>query len=351
MNKVELESFLKSFLLFFISLGLLIATLFYINFSKDIQTLDEKLLAQMSICSFDLKCTNFHIDFREQKDEKLYTLYKDKAGLSSYYPIPNSTKHIMLLHLSEIEYSKEVSKLKTEALWSFSIVLIIILILSILFSLYSLYPLRNALLLTQEFIKDILHDFNTPLSSLRLNSSMLKREIGDNKKVTRIEQSVENILALQSHLHSYLHNHKLQIITFDIEPLFHEQVLLLEKNYPNINFYTKHLHVDIKTNKEAFTRIVVNILTNAAKYNKDDGRVDISFNQTSKLLSISDTGKGIKNPKKIFDRFYKEQDRGIGIGLHIVDKLSQELGIDIKVTSILNEGTLFSLNLSKLTLK
>ena len=58
---------------------------------------------------------------------------------------------------------------------------------------------------------------------------------------------------------------------------------------------------------------------------------------------------GIQNTKKIFDRFYKEQDRGIGIGLHIVKKLCEELSIKIKVQSQINFGTKFTLNLSQLT--
>jgi len=351
LSRVELESFLKSFLLFFISLGLLFGLLSYINLSKNIQTLDEKLLSQMRVCSFDLKCTNFEIDFIKQTDEELYTLYKNEDGLSSYYPIPNSTIYVMSLHLNKQNYNKEVSQLKTDNLINFLIVLTAILFLSILFSLYSLYPLRNALLLTQEFIKDILHDFNTPLSSLRLNSSMLKRELGDNDKIIRIEQSVENILALQSNLQSYLHNHKLQAKKFSIETILEEQISLLNKNYPDINFNIDNLHVDIQTNQEAFTRIIINILSNAAKYNRINGYVNVSFSKESKILEIIDTGKGIKNPEKIFDRFYKEQERGIGIGLHIVKKLCEELDIGIKITSVIDKGTICKLNLSKLTLK
>ena len=60
--------------------------------------------------------------------------------------------------------------------------------------------------------------------------------------------------------------------------------------------------------------------------------------------------RSINNPKRIFDRFYKEQDRGIGIGLHIVKKLCDELGIKISVDSKLESSTTFSLDISKLTL-
>ena len=350
MSKVERESFIKSFLLFFTSLSLLIGTLFFINFQKDIQTLDEKLLSQMQICSFNLKCKEFRIDFVVHKEEKLYTLYKDRTGLSSYYPLPNSTKHIMLLNLTIDKYDKKIIKIKKSYIWNFSAVLIIVFLLSVLFSLYSLYPLRNALVLTQEFIKDILHDFNTPLSSMRLNSSMLKKEIGENEKVNRIEQSIESILSLQKHLRSYLQKHELQEEEFNLKSLLTGQANLLHINYQSITFNIDVGNINITTNKEAFTRITDNILTNAAKYNIEKGFVNITYNKNSKTLSIRDSGKGIKNPKLIFNRFYKEQERGIGIGLHIVKKLCDELNIKISVKSSINEGSTFTLNLSKLTL-
>ncbi|MDY0117425.1 MAG: HAMP domain-containing sensor histidine kinase [Sulfurimonadaceae bacterium] len=324
------------------------ATLFYINYTKDVQTLDETLFSQMRICSFDLKCEQFTLNFIPHGEEKFYTLYKDKRGLSSYYPIPDSQKFVMLLNFSDTQYTYELKILKSESLWKFSAIVGVIFLLSVLFSIYALYPLRNALLLTQEFIKDILHDFNTPLASLRLNSSMLKEEIGENQKIERIEQSVKNILSLQEHLNSYLHNHTLQKEKFELKDLLNEHRVMLEKNYPNIKFEIDIDSTKLHTNKKAFTRIIDNLLSNAAKYNKPKGFINIVYE--NKKLKIIDTGKGIKNPKKIFNRFYKEQERGIGIGLHIVKKLCEELGIKISVESVLNEGTTFTLNVQKLTL-
>ena len=47
----------------------------------------------------------------------------------------------------------------------------------------------------------------------------------------------------------------------------------------------------------------------------------------------------------MFDRFYKEQDRGIGVGLHIVKKLCDELDIDVEVKSRVGIGSEFLLKL------
>lgn len=348
MSKVEIESFLKSFILFFTSLGVLITTLFYINYTKEIQTLDEALFSQMRVCSFDLNCEQFYIDFVPLKEQKLYNLYKDDEGLSSYYPIPNSVKNIMLINFNIDSYNNELKQLKKSATIEFFSVLGVVFILSIFFSIYAMYPLRNALLLTQEFIKDILHDFNTPLASLRLNSAMLKRDDKNNEKIQRIEQSVANILSLQDHLRSYLHNHAMQKEQFSLKAILLNSIYTLEKNFPNITFQTDIVDINLLANKEAFSRIIDNLLSNAAKYNKRNGSVSILYNQDTHILSIIDTGKGIKNPKRIFDRFYKEQERGIGIGLHIVKKLCDELNIVIAINSKEDEGSTFTLNLSKL---
>ena len=99
-------------------------------------------------------------------------------------------------------------------------------------------------------------------------------------------------------------------------------------------------------NKDAFSRIIDNLLSNAYKYNKKDGFIKIILKD--KLLIIEDSGKGIKNPSKIFDRFYKENDRGIGIGLHIVKKLCDELDIKVSVKSEIGKGSIFYLDLKSI---
>ncbi len=350
MSRVEVESFLKGFLLFFVSLSILLSALFYINYTKEVKVLDDHLFTQMRLCSFDLKCERFTIDFVPLQEQENYKLYKDSTGLSSYFPIPGADKYLMVFHLPLEEYDNELQTLKKAAVLEFIAVLAVIFILSIIFSLYALHPLRNALLLTQEFIKDILHDFNTPLAALRLNSAMLKREIGDNDKVTRIEQSVQNVLDLQQNLRSYLHDHAHQKEEIELKSLISQRVDMLVKNYPDISFSVTMESFKIRTNPEAFTRILDNLLSNAAKYNTQGGSVNVSFEPAGSILKVVDTGKGIKDPARIFERFYKEQDRGIGIGLHIVKKLCEELKIKVKVESKIAQGSTFSLNLSALTL-
>jgi len=346
LKRVELESLIKSFLLFFISQSVLVGSLFFLDYKRELKVLDDSIFSSMRICSLDLKCDEFDIGFVPMDEEKLYKLHKDESSLSSYFFIPNSTKNSLKIYLVRDKYNLEVQKIKEKILLNFLAVLAFVFLLSFLFAIYALYPLKNALRLTEEFIKDILHDFNTPLSTLRLNSSMLENEIGENSKVKRIQNSVQNILNLQTNLRSYLHEHSSQKEEFELKELLEDRVEMIEKNYKDLEFIVEMKEMKLNANRDAFVRIVDNLLTNAAKYNKKDGKVILKVENN--ILQIEDTGKGIKNPSKVFERFYKEQERGIGIGLHIVKKLCDELGINISVNSVVDKGTIFSLNLKNL---
>ena len=95
--------------------------------------------------------------------------------------------------------------------------------------------------------------------------------------------------------------------------------------------------VVIQSNRSGVERIIDNILTNACKYNKKKGSVYIIIE--NKKLIIEDTGIGIKNINNIFQRYYKENDRGLGIGLNIVKQLCDILNVDINIKSELDKGT------------
>lgn len=305
--------------------------------------MQEGLFSQMRLCSLTLKCDEFAIDFSDNVELHTYELFEDENGFYAYFPIPKSQKYLMQLSYAKSAYEAKLIRLQKSILWSFAFIVIILALVAVAFSLYALYPLKQALELTQEFIKDILHDFNTPLASLRLNASMLQKEHPENEKILRIEQSITAVLALQEHLRSYLNNHTLQRELFSLDEILKTSVAMVEKNYPDIRFSLQTQETKVLSNKEALIRIIENILTNAAKYNKPNGTVFIELKDAK--LSIKDSGKGIKNPTKIFERFYKEQERGLGIGLHIVKKLCDELTIALDVQSQLGVGSTFTLNL------
>lgn len=121
----------------------------------------------------------------------------------------------------------------------------------------------------------------------------------------------------------------------------------MQELYPRLTFIYDKKHDIIKnTHKELLTRILDNLLSNAAKYNKPHGEVRLTIDHET--IIIEDTGKGIKQPKKALQRYYKEQTRGLGLGLHIVQKLTEQLHIMIEIDSVIDQGTRVSLDFSKL---
>jgi len=351
LKKVEAESFIKSFSLFFISLCLLFGVHIYSDFVEEGKLLDESILSEMRLCSFDLKCEQFELDFVLVDEAKLYTLSKDSSGVHSFFPISQSTKNVLKFSYDVKSYQAKELLIRNEMIKQSFIMLLVITVISILFSFYALHPLRSALRLTEEFVKDILHDFNTPLAALRLNIGMLKQEMGESTKMLRIEQGINNILSLQENLRGYLNQHATKKESFDISKLIKERVFPLESVFPDITFTVEVKSLEVNANKEALTRVLDNLLSNAAKYNKKDGEVSITSVAYQNMLLIKDTGKGIASPEKVFGRFYKEQERGLGIGLHIVKKLCDEMKIKITVESKVGLGSVFKLNLSALTLR
>lgn len=229
--------------------------------------------------------------------------------------------------------------------------LVIVFIVSILFSLYALYPLRRALRLTEEFSRDILHDLNTPLSSLRLNVGLLKSSPENEKKIDRINRSIDTIVALGDNLRNYLEEHENLKERVDVSALLYEKKQLYEKLYPHLTYHLGGSSMIVNSYPDGMKRIFDNLLSNASKYNSEKGEVSIRLYPESMRVIIEDTGRGIKHPEKVFDRFYKENERGLGIGLHIVKKLCDQMKIKIWIESSIGTGTKVILDFSKIVIE
>lgn len=99
-------------------------------------------------------------------------------------------------------------------------------------------------------------------------------------------------------------------------------------------------------------QIILNLVNNAFRYTSEGGTITICAKQQGKdfLFSVQDTGMGIapEDIDKIFDRFYRtdrSRDResgGSGLGLAITKALVEAHGGWIKVDSVLNQGTTFT---------
>ena len=102
-------------------------------------------------------------------------------------------------------------------------------------------------------------------------------------------------------------------------------------------------------------RMLSNLLDNAIKYTHSRGSVTVSFSESDAqvFLSVKDTGIGISanDLPRIFERFYRcDQSRsqaGIGLGLSLARAIARAHGGDITVTSMVNQGSTFTVTLPK----
>jgi signal transduction histidine kinase len=291
-----------------------------------------------------MQCPQFQFDFAPKEKKKFNELF-DGEGFYSYFSIPKSEKYMLRISYPKKRVSEDLAQIH-KILWiKFIIATLLLLAISFFFTLYSLKPIRKALRLNDEFIKDILHDFNTPITAMVLNLNMFKKDRGEDPFINKVSHSVDTIVMLQNNLKSFLHHSPTQNRELDITALTKKRVDFIRNLYPKIDFYFKQKEPLSKyTNEELLIRILDNLLSNAAKYNKPGGSVTVTLTQTH--LIVQDTGKGIENPQKVLQRYYKEQERGLGLGLHIVQKLCNELNINLEIQSTKGKGTIVILDFS-----
>ncbi len=101
--------------------------------------------------------------------------------------------------------------------------------------------------------------------------------------------------------------------------------------------------------------VVKNLVSNAIKYNREGGRIEISLEtrDANRVLRVSDTGIGIaqQDLPRVFERFYRVDTArsratgGTGLGLSIVRHAVERHGGTVRVESTLGEGTTFTVTL------
>ncbi|MDT8318608.1 MAG: response regulator [bacterium] len=107
--------------------------------------------------------------------------------------------------------------------------------------------------------------------------------------------------------------------------------------------------------RTAVRQVLLNLVSNAIKYNCNNGEVMISFEEKDDLVTVqvSDTGVGIPEEEllRVFDKGYRaggsEKSKGSGFGLYLVDLLMKAMGGKISVNSIEGGGSTFTVSFKK----
>ncbi len=348
MRRYEVESLLKSFVLFFVLIVAIYGLFLYQSYADKHHALDAHILQQMRIFSFDPTTQAFELSFvpREQAGV-LLELQHDPDRVYGTFVVPTEDHFRMQVILPIARYRAQLTQIRDEVLRGAILYLLLIAAISLMLAYYSLQPIRRAMHLNKEFIRDILHDVNTPIASIAVNLKLLERRLGSARPIERIHNNIETLSMLGENLHTYLGMQKGELTEFELYSLVAERLEYFRVLYPALTFDLAIMpDVWLRTHRNVLIRIVDNLIDNAAKYNLPQGRVTVRWDGTR--LTIADTGRGIRNPGRAFERHYKEGERGMGLGLHIVQRLCRELKIGLTLESKVGVGTQVHLECSEI---
>ena len=215
----------------------------------------------------------------------------------------------------------------------------------------------------KQFTSDMSHELRTPVSVILSQCELsleeeqdqqayqdalhvIKRQgqkmsamINDMLTMTRMEQRTDRIVMKELDF-SLLCDTVCQDLC-----LLHEKGIQLE--------YRLTKGIVVWGNEELLRRLLVNLISNAYRYGKENGHISVVLQKTGEnvLLSVSDNGYGIgkEHIDHIWQRFYQADTshthQGSGLGLAMVQEIAQLHGGWMKVESEEGEGSCFSLHL------
>ncbi|MFT3795869.1 sensor histidine kinase [Flavobacterium sp.] len=218
----------------------------------------------------------------------------------------------------------------------------------------------------EQFSRVVSHDIKSPLNNIILLSKMCQEEYADRldaggqQMIGYIGESAEQLKILVDGILEYYKYDTIDVTEREKIRLrdFTQYIIGLLNAKNDIEFLLPDEKAKFRSNKMAFGQILYNLLANAIKYNdKPKGVIEIGFEttETGHIISVKDNGMGIPESHfdKIFDIFTtlgktdRFNQKGTGIGLSTVQKLTVKLGGNIRLESQQGIGTTFYIHLKK----
>lgn len=370
---------LRAFVLLYAMMAFLILVLMgtiYYRYSKTLMLSTHRLSMQLEAESYIPSLVKWYVVEKRETtfpkdiayDTALYT--KEKEVVASYlkHPpknfVPGIYKEADAIHFVMAMGSygmKErflLFETRDDGLWLRemwqnimlygSLLFVLLLGVGIGLSRLFLRPMREAVMLLDDFIKDTTHELNTPITTIITNIEGIDREtvgIKNAKKIERIDIAAKTISSIYEDLTYLVLHHKVEV---------HDEALelkgVVEERLAYFSEHVKQKRLSLTVSLEKCTivadekkmvRVIDNLLSNAIKYTPRGGHISVTLDPN--FLVIADTGKGIAQEKieRIFERYsrFDTSVGGFGIGLHIVASILKEYDFAIDVKSRPSEGT------------
>lgn len=218
----------------------------------------------------------------------------------------------------------------------------------------------------KEFVANVSHELKTPITTIKSYTETLLEGALDDRNTTeyflkvinnesdRMTRLVTDLLRLSKMEYNQTDWNKILINPCNVlnESLEKMNMRIIEKKQ-TLNLVLPPEECLVLYDKDGLEQIFQNIIGNAIKYTPEMGVISIGIvlENNNVVIKIKDNGIGIppEDIDRVFERFYrvdKARSRdlgGTGLGLPIVKHIAQANSTKIKIESILNEGTEFSI--------
>lgn len=217
--------------------------------------------------------------------------------------------------------------------------------------------------LRREFSANVSHELKTPLTTISGYAEIMKSGWADPKDYQMFAEKIYNEgKRLINLIDDIINLSKLdensdvmEMEDVDLYLMAEEVINSLSQKAAdkNVEIKISGEDTDIKAVPHLLYEMIFNLCDNAIKYNKQNGRVDVTVmkNIDNAKLIVSDTGIGIppEDTERVFERFYcvdkshSKETGGTGLGLSIVKHGAILHNAKIDVDSVLGEGTTITL--------
>jgi two-component system, OmpR family, phosphate regulon sensor histidine kinase PhoR len=220
----------------------------------------------------------------------------------------------------------------------------------------------------QDFISNVSHEIQSPLTSIRGFATLLKNDAltteqknhyldiieAESKRLSSLSDNLLKLSALETgseplSLKEYRLDRQLEKVALMLEPQWRGKNITMEAELEKLT---------IQGDEDLLSQVWVNLLHNAIKFTPEGGiiRIVLKSRDNEACCQISDTGIGIAQEDllHIFERFYKvdrSRDRalgGNGLGLSLAKKIVELHGGHITPHSELGKGSTFTVELPRL---
>jgi signal transduction histidine kinase len=221
--------------------------------------------------------------------------------------------------------------------------------------------------LKYRFVTTASHEFRTPLSTILSSAYLLGKynseeyEVRKGKHIERIKKAVEDMKGI---LEDFLSLGKLEegkvqvrieefgadICVTEVESVIAEMEHLL-KSGQRIILHNILDWPTLRIDMHLLKNIFINLVSNAIKFSGENTMISVNLELSERdfSLSVKDNGMGIseEDQQHLFERFFRARSaaniQGSGLGLHIIGQYLELLKGTIRITSVLDEGSCFTI--------